>query len=54
MRGRRSRMADKVAEAVPEDKRGGYSGSKPGETMRPPVKVPSNASQNGSKGNGKS
>lgn len=41
-------MAEKEYVAPPKDKRGGYSGSKPGEQMRPPVKLPSGSSKNGS------
>lgn len=46
-------MTDKAFASVPEEKRGGYSGSKPGEQMRPPVQVPSGVSQNNDKGDSK-
>lgn len=41
-------MADK-AYLAQKPKRGGYSGSKPGQTMAPPAKMPSGFSKNGTK-----
>lgn len=34
-------MTDKRSATVTIDKRGGYSGGKPGSQMRPPVRTPS-------------
>lgn len=41
-------MAERIRGTEHDDKRGGYSGSKPGASMAPPAKLPS-AAGNGSK-----
>lgn len=40
-------MADKSYAPPQKDKRGGYSGSKPGRSMGPPAKFPSGLARNG-------
>lgn len=47
-------MSDKIKWLSPgSDKRGGYSGSRPGSAMRPPEKMPSDSIKPTSNGGGK-